>query len=70
MIKLYSTGCPRCKVVELKLAKLGKDYQVERNINILIEKGFKTAPVLEVDGKFMDFAEGIKWLNKEIQANG
>ena len=33
--------------------------------NIMIEKGFMSAPMLEVDGQVMDFNEAIKWTNTQ-----
>lgn len=62
MITLYSTHCPRCNVLEKKLEKKGIEFELNEDIQILIEKGFTTAPVLEVDGKFMDFMEANKWI--------
>lgn len=62
MITLYSTHCPRCNVLEKKLEKKGIEFELNEDIQILIEKGFTTAPVLEVDGKFMNFMEANKWI--------
>ena len=62
MITLYSTHCPRCNVLEKKLERKGIEFELNEDIQILIEKGFTTAPVLEVDGKFMNFMEANKWI--------
>lgn len=62
MITLYSTHCPRCNVLEKKLEKKGIEFELNEDIQILIKKGFTTAPVLEVDGKFMNFMEANKWI--------
>lgn len=35
-------------------------------MNILIQKGFKSVPMLEVDGNIMNYLEAINWV-KEIQ---
>ena len=65
MITLYSTGCPKCRVIETKLEQKGIEYQVDNNIDILVEKGFISVPVLDVDGEFMDFTKANKWINEQ-----
>ena len=29
----------------------------------MIDKGFKTAPILYVDGEYMIFTDAVKWIN-------
>ena len=65
MITLYSTGCPKCRVIETKLEQKGIEYQVSNDIDILVEKGFISVPVLDVDGDFMDFTKANKWINEQ-----
>ena len=65
MITLYSTGCPKCRVIETKLEQKGIEYQINNNIDILVEKGFISVPVLDVDGDFMDFTKANKWINEQ-----
>ena len=62
---LYSTGCPKCKVLEKKLNNAGIPYEVVSDIDIITSKGFDTVPVLSVLGKTMDFSEAIKWINNK-----
>lgn len=62
---LYSTNCPRCRVLEAKLNKKGVDYNITNDVNVIIEKGFKTAPVLEIDGEFYTFEQALEKI-KEI----
>lgn len=62
-IVLYSTGCPKCKVLEKKLNDKQIPYTLETNVDRLIELGFKMAPILEVDGLLMQFADANKYLN-------
>ena len=64
-IILYSTGCPKCNVLEAKLNSKGINYEVCRDIEIMRSKGMMTAPNLEVDGKLMDFGAAIRWINTE-----
>lgn len=63
MIILYSTGCPKCNVLEKKLCQKGIIYTEINDIEVMTQKGFITVPVLEVDGKCMDFKEANEWLN-------
>lgn len=63
MTVLYTTGCPRCKVLHRKLQEKGVSFTVIDDINIMLDKGFMEAPVLEVDGKEMSFAEAVSWVN-------
>jgi glutaredoxin-related protein len=64
MVVLYSTNCPKCKVLKSKLEKLNIDYVEVTDIKELIDKGFKEAPQLEVDGEFMNFSQANVWLRE------
>ena len=59
---LWTTHCPRCKVLELKLKQKNINYQENANMEEMLAKGFKEAPKLEVDGVVMDFKEAVEWL--------
>ena len=63
MIVLYSTGCPKCRILEAKLAKTGETYTIIQDVDEMEKLGITTVPVLEVDGKMMDFGEAVKWAN-------
>lgn len=62
---LYSTHCPRCKVLELKLQQKGIDYEENNNVEEMTAKGFKEAPKLEVDGAIMDFKQAVDWIKEQ-----
>ena len=64
MITLYSTNppCPKCKVLHEKLKQTGRGFSTIEDTELIEQMGFKTAPILEVDGQHMDFAEAIAWL--------
>lgn len=64
MATLYSTGCPRCSVLEKKLEQKGVDYNKVTDVKLMLELGIKSAPVLEVNGERMDFSKAIAWVNK------
>ena len=55
-VVLYSTGCPKCKVLEAKLKQKDIEYEHISDMDIMADKGFMSVPMLEVDGNVMDFA--------------
>jgi glutaredoxin len=63
-VTLYSTHCPKCKVLESKLQSNGIEYEEINDVNIMESKGFMTVPMLEVDGRVMDFTKANKWINE------
>ena len=63
---LYSTDCPKCKVLESKLREKNIAFDLvtgEEAINFIQEKGYMTAPLLSVDDDTMDFGKAVKWVN-------
>ena len=62
---VYSTGCPKCNVLEQKLKQKNVDYIIINDINIMTDKGFDFLPMLEVDGKTMGFKEAVKWIGEQ-----
>jgi glutaredoxin len=63
-IILYSTGCPKCKVLEAKLKQKNIQYTEINDMDVMVSKGFLTVPVLQVDGNIMDFTAANKWVNE------
>ena len=59
---LYSTGCPKCKVLKSKLDDKKIDYIVIDDIDEIMSKGIDSVPVLEVNGEMMNFKESMKWV--------
>lgn len=64
MITLYSTDCPRCKMLENKLDQFGINYTICKDKNTMLKYGFSFLPVLKVDDKFLNFKEAIRWINE------
>lgn len=58
---LYTTHCPMCKALRMKLDKNGIKYDICEDVEIMMQKGFKHAPVLEVDGNPLTTKEAMKW---------
>ena len=65
-IILYSTDCPKCKVLKKKLDVNGIKYEVVSDTNVMQEKGFASAPILEVNGECMDFAKANNWVKEHM----
>jgi glutaredoxin len=67
MIKLYTTGCPQCNVLKSKLDSKGIEYEVITSLEVIQDiaksKGFRSVPILEVDGNYMDFISSIKYIS-------
>ena len=72
MITLYTTHCPKCKILEQKLKAKNIEYIEFTDVDKMIKMGFSMMPMLEVDGIVMDFATANKWINefKETKENG
>jgi glutaredoxin len=62
---LYEHGCPRCKVLKMKLDQKGVQYEDVTDVEVMKERGFKEAPKLEVDGVVMDFKEAVDWVKEQ-----
>lgn len=62
-IVLYTTGCPKCKVLEKKLELKNIQYDIITNEEEIRNTGFLSLPILKVDNKFMPFTEAISWVN-------
>ena len=62
-IVLYSTGCPRCNVLETKLKNKSIDFEEINDTKLMIDKGFDSVPILEVDGNYMDFGKANEFIN-------
>lgn len=60
---LFSTGCPKCKILESKLNQKNINYDIISDVNEIKEMGFLEVPVLGVNGTFYNFSEAIKWVS-------
>lgn len=56
-VTMYSSGCPKCRVLETKLKQKNVEFEISSDIDHLIELGFKSIPQLEVNGKFFSFKQ-------------
>lgn len=66
-IVLYSTGCPRCQVLEKKLEQKNIAFEKVTDTELMQKMGMVAVPMLEVDGApIMDYMQAINWL-KEVE---
>lgn len=63
MATLYTTYCPKCKVLSKKLNDANVSYVVCDNVDVMASKGIMSAPMLEVDGNMFDFGSAISWIS-------
>lgn len=59
---MYSTGCPRCKVLGMMLDKKGIAYEIDDNIDAMEQLGIESVPVLSIDGELMPYNEAVAWV--------
>lgn len=64
-IKLYSTNCPKCKVLETLLKRDNMEYAVTTDISTLINEGMSSAPVLELKLTFDEARKYLGYLHNE-----
>lgn len=62
---LWSTHCPRCKVLEIKLKQKNIVFAENTNVDEMTARGFKEAPKLEVNGVVMDFKQAVDWIKEQ-----
>ena len=63
MVNLYSTGCPKCRILEAKLKQKNINYNEISDTTVLMENNIFSVPVLELDGKFYNFVEAVSFVN-------
>ena len=64
-IVLHSTHCPRCNVLEAKLKQKNIVFEENNDVDLMIQKGFAMAPILEIDGVAYNFKEAVEWIGEQ-----
>lgn len=62
-IILYSTGCPKCKVLKKKLEDKNIEFVENNSVQEMIGLGIKQAPMLSIGGALLDFKNAVTWVN-------
>lgn len=61
-IILYSTDCPKCKVLTKKLEENGIEYDIEKSVDKMIALDITEVPMLLVNGTLMSFRDACIWV--------
>lgn len=60
---LYTTGCPKCRILEKKLNDKNIKFDVCDDVEKMKELNINSVPVLSVDGKNLAYYEAVKHVN-------
>lgn len=67
---VYSTNCPKCKILIKKLTSLGKDFNLVENEEKIMEASAKyeiqEAPFVVIDEKAYNFSQINKMINEGL----
>lgn len=66
---LYTTNCPKCRVLKTKLDLKKIPYDVCTDIDEMLALGFTAAPILKTETGIMTFEEAVNWLKEVKDAN-
>lgn len=70
---LYSTGCPKCKVLSAKLEKANIEYEVREDEDTILTLcqylNTNSLPILEVSGTYLDFGQAVKWVGENVNVD-
>ena len=66
LITIYSKeGCPKCRVLKMKLEQKGIEYAECLDTQKMMELGLKSLPVMMcADGQLYKFEEAVKYVNQ------
>lgn len=62
-VVIYSTGCPKCKVLKKKLSDKEIQFDEVSDETQMEALGIESVPVLFVDGRLLNFHEANEWIN-------
>ncbi len=65
MITLYSTGCPKCRVLKKKLDAARIPYTVIEDTDVMMSLGMQSIPVLKVGDELLSFEEAVRYADKQ-----
>lgn len=63
-ITLFSSGCPKCKVLKQKLDDKKIKYEISEDFDELVQNNLQTVPVLKVNGEYYQFNEAVRMVNE------
>ena len=66
---LYTTHCPKCKILEKKLQAANIAYEEFDDVQAMIEMGLLSAPNLGVGDKILDFKTAVDFIKQVTEGN-
>lgn len=64
MVKIYTTHCPQCRVLEKLLMDKKIEFETVEDIELMKNKGIMSVPQLEIGGELMNMRKAMKWINE------
>lgn len=68
-IILYSTGCVRCDKLKEKLTAAAIQFETNTDEELMAALGFEFLPILEVNGKHLEYGDAVKWIKERQNEN-
>ena len=62
-IVLYTTHCPKCRVLEKKLSDKNVKFEICQDVQVMKSLQVSSVPMLSVNGELMDFYNAVKFVN-------
>ena len=63
-VVLYTTNCPKCRILKQKLEESGVDFQTIDDIESMTKRGMTTSPMLGVDDELFGFSQALIWMEE------
>lgn len=76
MIKLLTTHCPRCSVLQKKLDAAAIEYEMIEDVEVIQSYGIDFVPALVLTDMeianseatvILDFTSAVQWVNKKLE---
>lgn len=64
-IILYTTHCPKCKILTKKLKEKNIPYTENADVEEMQRIGLQTVPYLSVNDELLSFTDAVKWVRKQ-----
>jgi hypothetical protein len=63
-IIVYSTGCPKCKMLEKCLKMANIEFIICDDTNVMLSMGMQSAPYMQIGEELMDFKDAMNWIKE------
>lgn len=68
--KIYTKNdCPKCKILKAIANRRNFDFEEETNLQPVIDQGYTSVPVMELDGNYYDFNRAFLLITKDEESN-